>query len=900
MFVFLLCVVASTPSSGSASSPAPISARVWSAQAEEENGNSPARRLIRRDSLRDLVRRPGAGQRRMVPPQGSPSAEPTPTVSPSTAPPGTPGAPPTAAPPVNKPPANNDINFEERAKKGKFSFDFNKAEIIDVVKAISDMTRKNFIIPEKLKSQRVTILSPTKITAGEAYQVFLAALEVNGVTVVRSGKFYKLVEAKESVKEPIPTCVGPDDKNCPRYSEQMVTLILPMQHIDAQQLQNVIKPLLSKESEMQVFQPTNSLIVSEFAHNLTRVRHIIEALDVPGFQDELQLVQIQYATASDIADKLTQIFEVQRGGTASTRPGQAPRPGRPMEQAKGAGTDEAEVQISKIIPDDRTNQLIIKANRRSFDAIRKLIAKLDVPVSDAEAGKVHVYYLENASAEDLASTLSSLAQGQPNRSQPTRPRGVQPAGAQGQQGQESAVLFEGEVKITADKATNALVIVASGRDYAALRRIIEMLDRPRRQVYIEAAVLEVDVSNNVDYGLNWHIPGRIGKNDVPSGGALGGAKGAIQSGPWSSGGISPTLAPLSPQSLIAIAQGAVVGIIGKGQKVKIGDQSVTLPAFGVLLRWLETSHKAQLLSTPHILTTDNQEASIEVGQKIPFQRGTAIPNLGNLGALATGAAAGAAGGTNAASLQSLGGFGNLFSQVDRVDVSLKLTLTPQINERGKIKLDIDQEFEDVTSRDPTTGVFETANRAAKTTVVVDDQQTIVIGGLIRDRVRETENKLPILGDLPLIGWLFKSTTKDVEKLNLLLVLTPYVVREPQDFQDIFERKMHEYEEFAADYYGSSKEYRAYIDYSKKSGPLAHIIQRLQTESNKIENGGTGDGSEIIIEPTTPPEEEQQGIPVPGESSDQSEATPNESEPAPPPEAPSQEAPDEGGNVAPEE
>ncbi|MDP7040002.1 MAG: type II secretion system secretin GspD [Myxococcota bacterium] len=747
-------------------------------------------------------------------------------------------------------PKTQNIDFQARKKKGKFTFEFNKAEIIDVVKAISDMMQRNFIIPEKLKSQRITILSPQQITANEAYQVFLAALASNNITIVKIGKFYKLVEAKNSIREPIPTCVTPDDE-CPSYQARMITVLLGLKYIDGAQINSVLKSLISKEGELTFYQPTNSLIVSEYATNLTRLRKIIDALDVPGFQDELQIVQIEYSTASEIADKLTQIFEVKRGSKKSGSKGKSKRPSAKGPDLSDSG-DEGEVHISKIIPDDRTNQIIIKANKRSFEAIRSLIAKLDIPISDSEQGRIHVYYLENASAEDLSSTLSSLAQG---RSGGSSKKGSKSKAAQ------SAVLFEGEVQITAEKSTNALIIVASPHDFRALKRLIEKLDVPRRQVYVEAAILEVTVSDSDEFGLNWHSPMRFSKEDL--GADLGGAGtvGFLQSA-HGSGGLSPTIAALSsPAGLLGIAGGSIAGIVGKGIDIPVGDQTVSFPSFGVVLKWLQSSSSAKILSTPHILTTDNEQASIEVGTRIPFQRGTSIP--GGLGGMASGAGG---------ALGNLGSLGSLFSSTDRIDVSLKLSLTPQINERNRIRLEIDQQIEDLVGKEEVTGQPITANRSAKTVVVVDDQQTVVLGGLMRDRVRESESKIPLLGDLPLIGWFFKKRSSETEKVNLLLVLTPYIVRDSDDFQNIFERKLDEYETFAADYYGHKSQYRAHIDYRRKNGPLALLGRTVQKELGKIENGGTGGEFEIIIKPEAESQNEETSPPSESEDSESTETT----------------------------
>ena len=723
------------------------------------------------------------------------------------------------------------IDHSARAKKTKVSFDYKDVTVEGIVKAISELTKRNFIIPEKIKGQKLTILSPTKITAGEAYQVFLAALAINDITIVKVGKFYKLVTSKDSIKQPIPTCVGDADQ-CPKFSDQMITTILRIQNIDVSQVEKVIKGLVSKQGNLVVFGSSNSLIISEYASNITRIRKIIASLDVAGFDDELKMVQIEYATASDIADKITQIFDVEaKGKRKSTKKG------------KTGGEDSTAVTISKIISDERTNQLIIKANKRSFEAISQLIAQLDVPINESEQGRIHVHYLENAKAEDLASTLSSLAQSAAK--QTSSRKGKKKGNDAG-----SAQLFSGEVKITADKSTNSLIVVAGSRDFRALRRLIEQLDRPRRQVYLEAAILEVSVSNNEDFNLHWHAPAVFSKDDLAGLGGNG-SYGFLTSSMWSNpGDVSPSLLALNPASLLGIATGSIAGVVGQGLDITgSGGETLTIPAFGLILKWLEQSSNAQIISTPHILTLDNEEANIEVGQRVPFQRGANISSasLGALAGLTGGGTSGAAG-----ALGGLGGLGGalgggLFNSVERIDVSLKLSITPQINERNKIRLEVEQQFEDIVDRQG--GTPTTANRSIKSVVVVDDQQTIVLGGLMRDSTKRSDSKVPFLGDIPLIGRLFRSQIDEVEKRNLLLILTPYIIRNASDFQEILERKMQEYEEFSAEYYGAQADYRAHIDYSRKRGPFASLMRTIGDEMSKVENGGDGGSAETLIRPT---------------------------------------------------
>ena len=758
---------------------------------------------------------------------------------PLTAPAAAPG--PAAARPHEVVPQPGEVNVDLRRTQGRFSFEFSKAEIIDVVRAISDMTRQNFIVPEKIKGQRITILSPTKVTAQEAYQVFFTALASNGISLVKSGRFYKLMDSKEAIKDAVPTCVD-DDPSCRLHYEQMVTLILHLHHTDAAQINAVARTLISKDGDVTIFAPSNALIISEYAPNLRRLRKIIESLDVPGGDDDLQLMQVHNSLASELAEKITQVFDVQaRGGSSSA--------GRslPGSSSGGApGANEAnEISISKIVADDRTNQLIVKANRRSFNAVKNLIARLDVAMTEAEQGRVHVYYLENAKAEDLASTLSNLSgsgggkKGAPNSGMP----GTMGMNRNAPPGGDNSSLFEGEVKINADKATNSLLVLSSAHDYRAIRAIIEKLDRPRRQVYVEAAIMEVTLDDNEQLGLNWHAPvpglGDPTNKNTPVA--------FLQSATNAS--VSPTFsALLNVSGFMSAAAGSLGGLFAQGSlPITAGDgSSLNLPKFGVLLKWLQTSSNLNLLSTPHIITTDNEQAHIEVGQKVPFNTGFFGGLSSSLGAL--GGQSGASGGAGA--LGALGGIGALggLGSVQRIDVSLKLTLTPQINEGDKVRLEIDQVVEDLASSDPKVQTPATSHRQLKTVVVVDDQQTIVLGGLMRDKTSESESKIPFISEIPILGYLFKTRTVNTNKINLLLVLTPHIISGPADMQRIFERKMAEDQEFRDEFYGGSPAYRAHINYARKVGVLGRMVGIVRRERQRLENGGDSDASDIMIKP----------------------------------------------------
>ena len=762
-----------------------------------------------------------------------------------------------ASAPAATPAQDNNVALRSESK---YAFEFSKAEVVDVVKAISDMTRQNFIIPERIKGQRITILCPNKVTANEAYQVFFTALAANGITLVRVGRFYKLVDSKDAIKDTVPTCTEVDGQvQCSVAREQMVTVLMRLRYIDAAQVNTVARALLSKDGDITVFQPSNALIVSEYAPNLKRVRKIIESLDVAGFDDALQIVPIQHAGATEVAEKLTQIFDI---GQNMGRPGVPPPQGRrnaPVSVPQ-PGQEDGDVQISKIVPDDRTNQLIIKANRRSFDAIRHLISKIDVPVSEAEHGRVHVYYLANAKAEELSNTLQSLAQGAQKDAPGARRAPGAPNLPNAQRGSMTG-MFEGEVKITADKATNSLLVMSSGHDYRALRGLIEKLDVARRQVYVEAAILEINVSDSDKEGLNWTLPyamhaGQLGKLPTQDGIAFTGSPygsllGAMQDGP----------------SLLGATAGALAGVVGPGRSISLPQGGyVTVPSFALMLNALSTSSNVNILSTPHLLTTDNEEAHIEVGEKLPFNSG--IASLGNLAATAN----------QASSLGGIGALGALGNSVQRIDVSLKLTLTPQINESNKIRLEIDQSVEDVVGEQIENKTPTTSKRAIKTVVVVDNQQTIVLGGLIKNNKTDSNSRIPYLGSIPILGNLFKTRQTKTSKNNLLLIMTPYIIASSDDFQRIFERKMREHEEFAAEFYGHRAEFRAHVDYQKKSGPLGRLVSTVRRERSKPENGGLGDGSELVVEaghePVALPKGGAKGEALPDEKEDRADANGN--------------------------
>ncbi|MFP2909005.1 type II secretion system secretin GspD, partial [Pyxidicoccus sp. 3LFB2] len=444
---------------------------------------------------------------------------------------------------------------------------------------------------------------------------------------------------------------------------------------------------------------------------------------------------------------------------------------------------------------------------------------------------------------------------------PQPPPGIPRGGAGATQ---AAELFSGEVKISADKGTNSLVIVASASDYKNIVQIIQQLDTPRRQVFVEAVIMEVNLDRNSEFGVNLHSGFSLKTDD----GAVPGLIGTNNAGQ----GLPPSL------SLGSLAQfgGFLAGLQGPVIPAleKLG---LDIPAFGVVLHAMQQSSDVNVLSTPHLLTSDNEEAEITVGQNVPFQSGFNPSSLGStIGGGTTGGAAGGLGGI----LGGLGGLGSLYAPITRQNVELKLTVKPQINESDYIRLVITEQTEEIASTDPVLGPT-TARRSAKTTVIAKDQETVVLGGIMQDRTLESVSKVPVLGDIPIIGHLFRETTRRKTKTNLLLFLTPYIIRGPEDFRIIFERKMKERQQFVEQFYGQVPGYDVAVDFSRKPGPLSRMNQAVMKEQQRAENGGPGMPGERIIGPAGSPANKR-AVPAPAPTPGAPQGEPAVREVAPPP------------------
>ena len=627
--------------------------------------------------------------------------------------------------------------------EGKFLLAFNKAEILDLLEQASRWTCRNFAYTEEVVRGKITLLSKTPVTPEEAYAAFLAALNTNGIAMYQTGKYWKLVRIADAKKVPIPTILS-DDGEVPAL-EQPITKLFRLRYVDPDQLRAVLGNFTSPQgADIQTI-PPDILLVTDIGLNVRRIEKLLEALDRPGSHDLVRVIQVQYAPARDVADKVNQIFVQAPGAPAKStrRPviGGVAAPGAAPGAAPAGGTDGGEGSISKVVADERTNKLIVISDEKSYQRIVELVRQLDTPT--AGEGSIHVIFLKNANAEDLSNTLQNLASGSRRTGSSGGPASPPPGvatmasppgvSAPRSTGGGTAELFSGDVKVTADKPSNSLVIIASASDFAVVQRLIDKLDRPRRQVFVEAVIMEVDIDNTSDIGVGMHLAVPVntpnGKGFIP----IGLEPGKINS--------------LNPSSALQLG-GFLTGLVGP-VSAELKD-IFPFPSVGVVIQALQSNSDVNVLSTPHLIAQDNEEAEIIVGKNVPFQAGYNPGfNTGGLGTTTTG-------GNTTNNLLASPYAVSLIAPIQRQNVDLKLKIKPQIHEGDMVRMDIEESQEEIVANNPTLGPT-TAKRSVKTKVVVKDQSTIVIGGLVQDRNVTSVSKIPLLGDIPILGWAFRST-----------------------------------------------------------------------------------------------------------------------------------------------
>lgn len=578
------------------------------------------------------------------------------------------------------------------------TIDFNDVDINLFIKYISELTGKNFVVDRSVKG-KVTIISPTRISEQDAYRVFESVLEVHGFTTIPSGSIIKIVPAVQARSKSIATIrqgqsVLPTDK--------VVTQIIPLAHSDPNELKKILAPLVSKTSVVIAHSQSGMLIITDVLSNINRLMEIIKVVDVPSVGEEMVILPLEHASAANVSKSISRLF---------------------LRSAK-KGVRPATI---KIIPYERTNSLIVFAPRTQIQKIRDLLQKLDSKVPRG-GGKIHVYYLQHANAEELVKVLTNL---------PDKQAGTKTKTAK-------APPLSTDLKITADAETNALIITAPREEYLVLEDVIEKLDIPRRMVYLEALIMEVSVDKEFRIGVEW-----------------GGASTfADETGTLASGfsGTDPPYSLLEAVTNPATAMpgGFTLGVLKKG--IEIGG--MYFPNIGAVLNAFQNDSDINILATPQILTTDNKEASLVVGENVPY--------ITSLNSSATG------------STQD-------YTNYEYKDVGTTLKITPQINQADLVRLDIGVEVTKLKSAaDVTTPT--TFKRTADTTVVVHNEETVVIGGIIGQDTSSGERKVPLLGDIPLLGWLFKTHANNLKKTNMFIFITPHIVESSPELAALYYKK----------------------------------------------------------------------------------------------------------------
>ena len=586
------------------------------------------------------------------------------------------------------------------------TLNFVNADIEAVARAMSSMTGRQVVLDPRVKGT-LNLSSDQPVSPARAYNQFLAALRLQGYTVVESAGLDKVVpEADAKLQSGGVSANGGAKSSIP--GNQIVTQIFKLNFESAANLLPVLRPLISPNNVINVNPGNNSLVITDYADNLQRMARIIAASDVANGSD-LEILQLQYAIASDLAPLLLRLID---SGSA----------------APSAGQTDTGFKTT-IIAEPRSNALIVRAaNPARVSLVKSLVARLDQPTvqGDGGSGNIHVVMLKNADATKLAATLRAVMSGEVKA----------PSAAPGGMAAASAAPTTGG-QVQADVATNSLIITAPDPQYRQLRAVIDQLDSRRAQVFVESLIVEVNADRAAEFGIQWQGP--IGKSGDAAIGLLGTNFG--------SGG----------KNIIALATGAAAGTVSPGVGLNIGAATLNNGVYtlGFLGRFLEQNGDGNILSTPNLLTLDNEEAKIVIGQNVPF---------------ITGQYTNASAGTN--------GTVTPFQTIERKDVGLTLKVKPQISENGTVKLSIFQEVSTVqaSSVNSPSGLI-TNKRSIESNVLVDDGSIVVLGGLLQDTYAGNNDRVPGLADIPFFGALFRSESRSRSKTNLMVFLRPVVVRD---------------------------------------------------------------------------------------------------------------------------
>ena len=639
-------------------------------------------------------------------------------------------------------------------KEQIIDFNFPNADVLDIAKILGRLTGKNFILDKDAKGP-VSIISNSPVSVSDAWRAFLTTLDMNGLALVPTGKYLRIMRQNDAKGKNVRLY---SDGKAPN-TDALVTKIFKIKYISAKELENVIRTYANMGARIYGFEQTNTLIITDTGSNIDKIAKMIRFLDVEGFDAGIEVIPVKFASAVEIQKLIDSLLP----GTQTTfpRPGgfgasaNTGRSGFAARKTKEGGL------INNIIADERTNTLIVHANTKGTEQVRELISRLDRKLPAVlGGGKVHVVYLQFADSEEMAKTLN-------NFSQNAKPAGggFTPGGTGGGIGinPNESNLFEGQIKVAADKTTNSLVITASPSDFATIQRVINKLDIPRTQIYVEVVIMEMSMQRNNDFAANILLP--HGTSISPTSDLFNLLK-------------DPTTVPNGLVLQFQSTNQYTVPVTTNGT-----TQNVSIPSLAGLIKAIQTYSSGNVLATPQIMTMDNVEATFDSTDKIP------IPQVNNAG------------------------LGIQTTSITQQSVPLTVKIKPQLNKISNfIKMDLNAKISDVSNRALPKAVadsaFATTERSVQTSVMVADGDTVVLGGLVRDKSSEVINKIPLLGDIPILGWLFKSRSTSIEKTNLMLFITPRIMRQPEEVRMVLDRKLKERDEFVEKAFGGEDDHRA--------------------------------------------------------------------------------------------
>jgi general secretion pathway protein D len=606
---------------------------------------------------------------------------------------------------------------------------YKDADLGQIIQAVSEVTGKNFIVDPRVNA-KVTMLSATPMSAGAFYEAFLSVLQVYGYVAVPAGKVIKIVPNTDSRQ--LPSRDLPDQINS--GSDELVTQIITLKNISAAQLVPLLRPLVPQYGQLAAYAAGNMLIISDRSSNVSRILRIVERMDESG-DEPYELISLKNATAADLVRTITQLN--QGGGAAG---------------GEGAGS------AIKVVADQRTNSILISGEKSQRMRMKALILSLDTPRQGA--GETEVRYLRYADAEKLADKLKGQASASTKAQQ--GPQGSSLGGASannstgGLSGTSGSSNVDASVTIWADVPTNALILTAPPKIMKSLMEVIDKLDIRRAQVQVEALIVEVDVNKSADIGVQWIVAGN--GSTIPAGVSnLPGPNGTsiVDLAALAAGGISGLTSSGTSSLGTSGAASSLGSTLGIGASLAIGRFNANSGInFAALVQAIRSDGTSNVISTPSLITMNNEEAQVKVTQEIPLITGSF-----------------------SSTTASVNGNSSPFTTIQREEVGTILKVTPHISEGNAVQLKIEQEDSSPGAKLANSADISTNKRAIKTTVLIEDGGIIVLGGLMSDTVSESEDRVPVLGAIPIIGNLFKSRSGSRQKKNLLVFIRPKILRD---------------------------------------------------------------------------------------------------------------------------